>query len=61
MKRALKYVRSERPPVWRIQLCNRNAKRGRNRVDWIGFNNCIRNESLRPTPLRSAKRSRRLS
>jgi hypothetical protein len=49
-KRALKYVRKYKPPTWRIHLCNRNASRGRGRVDWIGFDKCIRNESLRPPP-----------
>jgi len=46
MKRALYYVETRRPPHSRIQLCNRNASRGRNRVDWIGYENCIRNTSL---------------
>jgi hypothetical protein len=46
-KRALAFVRKKQPPVWRIHLCNRNASRGRNRVDWIGFDNCIRNAALR--------------
>ena len=50
MKRALKYVRKYEPPKWRIHLCNRNASRKRGRVDWIGFDHCIRNESLRPPP-----------
>ena len=48
MKRSLAYVKRRQPPVWRVQLCNRNASRGRNRVDWVGFDNCIRNTSLRP-------------
>ena len=48
MRRALYYVQTRRPPVWRVQLCNRNARRARNRVDWIGFDNCVRNTSLRP-------------
>ncbi len=46
-KRALSYVKKKQPPVWRIHLCNRNASRGRNRVDWVGFDNCIRNAALR--------------
>src|SRR3954470_3949559 len=50
MKRALKFVRKEQPPVWRVQLCNRNAGRQRYRVDWVGFDNCIRNTVLRPIP-----------
>jgi hypothetical protein len=45
MKRALGYVRKYRPATWKIQLCNRNAAR-RGRVDWIGFENCIRNRRL---------------
>lgn len=49
-KRALKYVRKYKPPTWRIHLCNRNASRMRGRVDWIGFDQCIRNEALRPPP-----------
>ena len=55
MKRALKYVRKYDPPQWKIQLCNRNASRKRTRVDWVGFYNCIRNESLRP-PRRNLRR-----
>ncbi len=56
MKRALKYVKNKRPPSWRIQTCNRNASRKRFRVDWVGFNNCIRNASVRPLPQRPAKK-----
>lgn len=48
LARALSYVRKHRPPAWKVQLCNRNASRRRGRVDWIGYNNCIRNRSLRP-------------
>src|SRR5688572_30698540 len=43
MERALKYVRKHDPPAWKIQVCNRNAGRNGTRVDWIGFNNCVRN------------------
>jgi hypothetical protein len=43
MKRALAYVRKKHPAQVRIHLCNRNASRGRLRIDWIGFDNCIRN------------------
>ena len=28
------------------QLCNRNAGRGGYRVDWVGFEHCIRNSGL---------------
>ena len=47
MKRALTFVRKQQPPEWRVHLCNRNASRGINRVDWVGFDNCIRNAGLR--------------
>ena len=50
MKRALKFVRKQNPPTWRVHLCNQNASRRRQRVDWIGFDHCIRNEALRPPP-----------
>jgi len=53
MKRALGYVRKQRPPLWRVHLCNRNASRGRNRVDWFGFDNCIRNAALTAPTRRS--------
>lgn len=55
MRQALDYVDQRRPPARRVQLCNRNASRAqargdwrRGRVDWIGFNNCIRNKRLDP-------------
>ena len=57
MSRALGYVRKNRPPAWKVQLCNRNAGRNGTRVDWIGFNNCVRNPALRP-PVASRKRRR---
>lgn len=50
MKAARKYIAKTDPPLWRIHLCNRNAGRAPERVDWIGFNNCIRNTALRPPP-----------
>lgn len=60
MKRALKFVRKEQPPAWRIQLCNRNASKSRSRVDWVGFHNCVRNAALRPAPPpRNVRRSPR--
>lgn len=46
MKSSLGYVSSAHPPHWRVQLCNRNANRGGYRVDWVGFEHCIRNASL---------------
>jgi hypothetical protein len=59
MKSALRFVAKARPPQWRIQLCNRNANRGGNRVDWIGFDHCIRNGALQPPAPHKAKRRRR--
>jgi hypothetical protein len=50
MNRALRFVARAHPPRWRIQLCNRNAARGGNRVDWVGFDHCIRNGALRQSP-----------
>ena len=49
MESALSYVDRKSPPAARVHACNRNASRGRNRVDWIGFNNCIRNRALQPS------------
>jgi hypothetical protein len=50
MNDARKYIAKYDPPLWRIHLCNRNAAKSPQRVDWVGFNNCIRNASLRPPP-----------
>jgi|SRR5436190_175541 len=62
MEHALKFVEKYQPPNWRVQLCNHNAERRRYRVDWVGFNNCIRNATLRPLPPRPLrKRSRRIA
>ena len=55
MKRALKLVDKSQPPAWRVQMCNRNAGRQRARVDWVGFDNCMRNTALRPVPARAIK------
>jgi hypothetical protein len=59
MRHALSYVATRRPPEWRVHLCNRNASRGGVRVDWIGFDHCIRNASLKAPPSRARKHSRR--
>ena len=56
MDRALKFVRRTPPPAWKIQLCNRNSARNGTRKDWVGFNNCVRNATLRPPP-RSRRRT----
>jgi hypothetical protein len=65
MKRSLKTVRKQQQPTWRIEMCNRNASRSRYRVDWVGFENCISNTTLRPLPARSIiivkKRPKRIS
>ena len=50
MKAANKFVARANPPLWRIHLCNRNARRGAASADWIGFNACIRNAALSPPP-----------
>lgn len=55
MKRALGYVADHDPPHWRVELCNRNAGRSGYRVDWVGYDNCIRNASLRPLPRRRSR------
>lgn len=52
MNRAVAYVKDRHPPIWKVQLCNRNASRKRSRVDWVGFNNCIRNPIVRPAARR---------
>jgi hypothetical protein len=49
MSHARKFIAHKRPPIWRIHMCNRNARRGPARVDWIGFDDCMRNPNLRPT------------
>lgn len=47
MQRALGFVAVSRPASWRVHLCNRNASRARNRIDWTGFDACIRNKKLK--------------
>lgn len=59
MDKSLKYVAKYGPPQWRVQQCNRNASRGGQRKDWIGFDKCVRNAALRyvaPPPPAKAKR-----
>lgn len=57
MQRALKFVQKYQPPMWRIQQCNRNASRSPQRVDWAGYDHCIRNASLQYTPPPARKAS----
>lgn len=59
MKSALSYTKKYRPPIWKVQVCNRNSSRNGTRKDWIGFNNCIRNPAIRP-PDRRRQDGRRL-
>src|SRR6476659_2928976 len=61
MNRALSYVSTKRPAAWRIHQCNRNAARKRYRVDWIGFDNCIRNAALRAPRAMILKRGRKIA
>ncbi len=58
MHRSLSLVARARAPQWRIQLCNHNANRGGNRVDWVGFDHCIRNAALRPAVADKKRRKR---
>jgi len=46
MNRALAYVAKKHPPQSRVHICNRNANRGGYRVDWVGFEHCIKNTRL---------------
>jgi hypothetical protein len=46
MSDSRRFMAREHPATWRIHLCNKNARRGPARIDWIGFNNCIRNSHL---------------
>ncbi len=47
MQAAFAFMRARQLPVWKIELCNRNAAKQRSRIDWIGFNNCIRNPKVK--------------
>jgi hypothetical protein len=60
MVHALSYVRNAQPSAVRVQVCNRNARRGYQRVDWVGFDHCIRNQRLsRAVTADARRRSRR--
>jgi hypothetical protein len=58
MKSALSYVEKHRPPHWKVQLCNRNASRGRVSMDWVGYDHCIHNNTLRPPRTRQVSKHR---
>lgn len=47
MASALSYVARKKPSQSLVHLCNRNASRGGGRVDWVGYENCIRNPKLK--------------
>ena len=46
MTGASRFIAANHPPLWKIHLCNRNARRSVERVDWVGFNRCIRNDQV---------------
>jgi hypothetical protein len=46
MASAHAFIARSRPPLWRIQLCNRNARRSIARIDWVGFDDCLRNRRV---------------
>lgn len=48
MTASFRYLKARSVPAWKIRLCNRNSARGGTRKDWVGFNNCLRNPTLRP-------------
>ncbi len=48
MRDAARFIAAKNPPMWKIHMCNRNARRGTARVDWVGFNKCVRNARLTP-------------
>lgn len=52
MAQTRQFIARTHPPLWRIHLCNRNARRSAARVDWVGFNACIRNARLDRPPSR---------
>jgi hypothetical protein len=48
MRQALAFVGQRQTSVRKVELCNRNAARRGRGVDWVGFNNCIRNPKVKP-------------
>ena len=48
MRQALAFVGQRQTSVRKVELCNRNAARRNRGVDWVGFNNCIRNPKVKP-------------
>ena len=56
MSDARKFIATYDVPLWRIHVCNKNARRGPARLDWVGFNSCIRNPQLVPPPTTKRRR-----
>jgi hypothetical protein len=52
MRSAHRFIAARHPPLWKIHQCNRNARRSSSRIDWVGFNDCIRNPGLTQPPPR---------
>jgi hypothetical protein len=52
LRSAQKFIAAKHPPLWKIHLCNRNARRTASNIDWVGFNACIRNAHLTRPPAR---------
>lgn len=50
LRDAARFIAAKNPPLSKIHLCNRNARRGPARVDWVGFNACVRNTRLSAAP-----------
>ena len=47
MQRTVKFMKKYPPAPWTVHLCNRNAARNGTRKDWVGFENCLKNPTLR--------------
>jgi hypothetical protein len=56
LKSAQRFIAAKHPPLWKIHLCNRNARRSTSNIDWVGFNDCIRNPHLTRPPARHRRR-----
>jgi hypothetical protein len=57
MKKAIAYTQKYKPPSWKIHVCNRRAVQRRSgRVDWISYNNCIRNPDVQRSTASGSRR-----
>jgi len=52
MANAARFIAGKHPSLWKIHQCNRNARRSTSRVDWVGFDRCIRNKRIRQAAIR---------